>query len=142
MTATDSAARRPSACTSICEPPRFHITWREGRTVVASSDVSIDTVTEAGGDKHYPGLASFLAREWQANGTHRDPGDPALDEAVLHVRNSAADEDVIAALDAVRAPHRVVPGAKIGPVFKLSFATDSAGLRAAKRRVHILAGRC
>ena len=50
-----------------------------------------------------------------------------LDEAVLHVRNSAVYEDLIAVLDALRAPQRLVPGslgAKQAPVFALGFAAD------------------
>jgi hypothetical protein len=65
-----------------------------------------------------------LDRDWRLNGTHRDPTDPALDEAVLHVRNSAAYEDVVAVLDALRAPQRAYPGAKMVPAFAVSFATD------------------
>ncbi len=55
---------------------------------------------------------------------HQDASDPALDEAVLHVQNSAAYEDVIAVLDALRAPRRVLHGSKQGSVFALSFAAD------------------
>jgi hypothetical protein len=55
---------------------------------------------------------------------HQDPSDPALDEAVLHVQNSTAYEDVIAVLDALRAPQRAVPWSKQASVFALSFAAD------------------
>jgi len=103
---------------------RFHVSWRTGATVVASSDVPAQVVIEARGDRHYPELARFLDRDWRANGMHQDPSDPTLDEAVLHVRNSAAYEDVIAVLDALRAPQRAVGGAKPASVFALSFAAD------------------
>jgi outer membrane lipopolysaccharide assembly protein LptE/RlpB len=81
-------------------------------------------VIEERGDRHYPELARFLERDWRANGTHQDASDPTLDEAVLHVQNSAAYEDVIAVLDALRAPERAVPGAKQASVFAVSFAAD------------------
>jgi biopolymer transport protein ExbD len=103
---------------------RFHVTWRTGATVVASNDVPLSVVIEGRGDRHYPELARFLERDWRANGVHQDAGDPTLDEAVLHVPNSAAYEDVIAVLDALRAPERTVPGSKQASVFAVSFAAD------------------
>jgi biopolymer transport protein ExbD len=103
---------------------RFHVTWRTGETVVASSDVPLQVAIEARGDRHYPELARFLERDWRAHGSHQEASDPTLDEAVLHVRNSTAYEDVVAVLDALRAPKRAVPGAQQGSVFALSFAAD------------------
>ena len=103
---------------------RFHVTWRTGATVVASNDVSSEVLIEGRGDRHYPALARFLERDWHANGVHQDASDPTLDEAVLHVRNSAAYEDVIAVLDALRAPQRALPGARRGSVFALSLGAD------------------
>jgi biopolymer transport protein ExbD len=102
----------------------FHITWRAGATVLVSNDVPMQAVIEARGVRRYPELARFLDRDWQANGVHRAASDPATDEAVLHVRNSAAFEDVVAALDALRAPQRAFPGAKQASVFAVSFAAD------------------
>jgi biopolymer transport protein ExbD len=103
---------------------RFHVTWRIGATVLASDDVPSQVVIEARGDRHYPGLARFLEQSFRANGTHQEASDPTLDEAVLHVQNSAAYEDVIAVLDALRAPQRAVPWAKQASVFSVSFAAD------------------
>ena len=107
---------------------RFHITWRSGATVISSSDVPRQVVIEGRGDRRYPELAQFLIRDWQANGTHRSPSDPGLDEAVLHVQNSAPYEDVIAVLDALRAPRRaLLDGARHSEqaaVFAVSFAAD------------------
>src|SRR6478609_3296342 len=103
---------------------RFHVTWRTGATVVASDDVPSQVVIEGRGDRHYPELARFLDRSFRANGMHQDPSDPELDEAVLHVQNSAAYEDVIAVLDAVRAPQRAVPRSAQASVFAVSFAAD------------------
>jgi biopolymer transport protein ExbD len=102
----------------------FHITWRAGTTVLVSNDVPVQAVIERRGVRRYPDLARFLASDWQANGVHRAASDPALDEAVLHVRNSAAFEDVVAVLDALRAPQRAFPGAQQASVFAVSFAAD------------------
>ncbi|HEX2673247.1 MAG TPA: biopolymer transporter ExbD [Polyangiaceae bacterium] len=124
---------KPSAEPPAAEPKRlhvelkdqrFHVTWRTGATVVASDDVPSQVVIEGRGDRHYPELAQFLERSFRANGTHQDASDPTLDEAVLHVQNSAAYEDVIAVLDALRAPQRAVPWAKQASVFAVSFAAD------------------
>jgi len=103
---------------------RFRITWRTGATVIASDELPSHVVIERGGERHYPELARFLERSFLSHGTHQDPGDPRLDEAVLHVRNSAAYEDVIAVLDALHAPRRELPWAKQGSVFAVSFAAD------------------
>jgi biopolymer transport protein ExbD len=103
---------------------RFHVSWRTGTKVVVSSDVPALVVIEGRGDRHYPELARFLDRSFRENGMHQDPSDPTLDEAVLHVRNSAAYEDVIAVLDALRAPQRALSGSKQASVFAVSFAAD------------------
>ncbi len=102
----------------------FHVTWRTGQTVLASNDVPAHVVIEGRGVHRYPELARFLDQDWHANGVHQDARDPALDEAVLHVQNSAAFEDVVGVLDALRAPQRVLPGAKQASVFAVSFAAD------------------
>lgn len=103
---------------------RFHVSWRAGATVFTSDDVPLQATIEGRGDRRYPELARFLERSFRANGTHQDPKDPVLDEAVLHVQNSATYEDVIAVLDALRAPQRAVPWAPQAPVFAVSFAAD------------------
>jgi biopolymer transport protein ExbD len=102
----------------------FHITWRTGSTVIVSNDLPVQAIVEGRGVRRYPELARFLERDWQSNGVHRTASDPALDQAVLHVRNSAAFEDVVAVLDALRAPQRAFPGAKQASVFAVSFAAD------------------
>lgn len=102
----------------------FHLTWQSGATVLVSSDVPLEPVELARAGRRYPKLAQFLDRDWRTNGSHRDPADPALDEAVLHVRNSAEYADVVAVLDALRAPQRAYPGAKQASVFAVSFAAD------------------
>jgi hypothetical protein len=105
----------------------FRVSWRSGSEVLASNDVPLQVVIEGRGVRRYPELAQFLIRDWKANGVHQSPSDAVLDEAVVHVQNSAAYEDLIAVLDALRAPQRLVPGslgAKQAPVFAVSFAAD------------------
>jgi hypothetical protein len=102
----------------------FHLTWRAGQTVLVSNEIPAQSVTEGRGVRRYPDLARFLEQDFRANGVHQAAQDPVLDEAVLHVRNSAAFEDVVGVLDAVRAPQRALPGAQRGSVFALSFAAD------------------
>ena len=108
----------------------FHISWQIGDIVVASEELPAHVVIEGAGDgkrrgdRHYPELARFLERSFREQGMHQDPSDPTLDEAVLHVQNSTAYEDVIAVLDALRAPQRAVPWSKQTSVFALSFAAD------------------
>ena len=92
--------------------------------MLVSSDVPVQPTTEATSGPRYPELAKFLDRDWRANGSHRDRSDPVVDQAVLHVRNSAEYEDVVAVLDALRAPQREFPGSKRGSVFAVSFAAD------------------
>jgi len=106
------------------EDHRFRISWRAGAEVLASSDVPRNVLIEGRGVRRYPELAHFLDRDFRAHGTHQDPADGALDEAVLHVQNSTAYEDVIAVLDALRSPRRATPGAGQASVFAVSFAAD------------------
>jgi biopolymer transport protein ExbD len=102
----------------------FHVTWQSGATVLVSNDVPVTPVELARGGRRYPELAQFLERDFRVNGSHRDPNDPALDEAILHVRNSAEYEDVVAVLDALRAPQRAYPNGKQESAFAVSFAAD------------------
>ncbi|HEX3773728.1 MAG TPA: biopolymer transporter ExbD [Polyangiaceae bacterium] len=101
----------------------FRITWRDGNTVLESAEVPLAPVESAHG-RRYPALSEFLERDFRANGTHRDASDPALDLAVLHVRNSAEYEDVVAALDAIHAPQRAYLGTKQTSAFAVTLAAD------------------
>jgi biopolymer transport protein ExbD len=105
------------------EDHRFRVTWRAGAHVLVSSDVPLQRASVGGGVR-YPELAAFVARDWLAHGVHQRPDDLTPDQAVVHVRNSAAYEDVIAVIDALRAPQRRLLGAKQACVFAVSFAAD------------------
>jgi biopolymer transport protein ExbD len=99
---------------------RFVLTWREGETVVASSSVARKPVTLADGSVTYPELASRLAEEWRANGSHRNPTDKKRDRAVLHTTNALEFGEVIAVMDAMTATKRTADV----PAFDVSFATN------------------
>jgi len=102
----------------------FHLSWQAGATVLASSDLPLQAVESERGGRRYPALADFLERDWRANGAHRSADDAVLDQAVLHVKNSVSYEDVVAMLDALRAPERAMPGSTRASVYAVSFAAD------------------
>jgi len=102
----------------------FRVTWRSGATVVATHDVPAHPVLEEHGVRRYPELSRFLDADFRENGAHQSATDPLLDEAVIHVQNEAAYEDLIAVLDALRAPRRAVPGSRLASAFALSLASD------------------
>jgi hypothetical protein len=70
----------------------LRLTWRRGDTVLVSNDVPIAPVDSHEVDGAIRSSLSFLDRDWRANGSHHDPMDRVLDQAVLHVRNSAECE--------------------------------------------------
>ena len=80
------------------------------------------------GDFKYPDLASKIASEWKANGSHRAPSDKKFDQAVLHTDNSTPFQDVVAVIDAIYTPQRDFqfgPGQsdKV-PSFNVTFAVN------------------
>ena len=108
---------------------KFQLVWKEGTTVVNTIDVPRKKVPfgEAG-DFKYPDLASKIASEWKANGSHRAPSDKKFDQAVLHTDNSTPFQDVVAVIDAIYTPQRDFqfgPGQsdKV-PSFNVTFAVN------------------
>ena len=121
---SDAPAAEPKRMHLTLQDRVFHVSWQIGATVLATSDVPLVAIDTERGGRRYPALAEFLNRDWQANGVHRSASDPALDEAVLHVKNSAPYEDVVAVLDALRAPERALPSGARAAVYAVSFAAD------------------
>jgi len=79
------------------------------------------------GDYSYPELASKIATEWNNNGLHRSASDPRLDEAVLHIENSAPFADLAAIMDALYATKRTVGIGGVTsstPAFNVAFAVN------------------
>jgi biopolymer transport protein ExbD len=91
-------------------PEKFRLSWKEGSTVLASTDVPRQP-SRAGEPTRYPALARSISEEWQRHGTHRAASDAALDRAVLHTDNAAPFEDIAAVLDALHEPRREMAAA-------------------------------
>jgi biopolymer transport protein ExbD len=107
---------------------KFQLIWKQGATVLNTIDVERKpTLLGRDGDKQYPALAERIAAEWKSNGTHRSPNDGKADRAVLHTDNGVPFSDLIAIMDAVREPKRIVQvGTKTEriPAFNLAFAIN------------------
>ena len=103
------------------EPPRilyvemsgekeFSLAWKEGQDTVISRTVprTIPAPSQPGDvtEYAYPELAQAITEEWALNGTHRKAADPRFDQAVLRTDNSTTFAEMIAAIDAIKAPRR------------------------------------
>lgn len=83
----------------------FDLRWQQGQTVLETQRVPRVGV-QFGDEMRYPALKDAITKEWEAQGAHRAPTDPALDRAVLHVPNDTPFADIVAVLDALHAPRR------------------------------------
>ena len=112
------------------QPDKFVLVWKQGATVVNSIDVPRKDdlkVTNDAKEIRYPDLAKKISEEWATNGSHRDPGDKAKDQAVLHVDNETQYVYVIGVIDAVYQTHRkqnVGAKAEDVPSFNVTFAVN------------------
>jgi TonB family protein len=93
------AERGPDELDVVVGSPRVVLEWRTGGAVVS-------TVEVASGDD----LPGRVRSEWLAHGTHRDRSDRALDQAVLFVDDAVDYRGLVAAVDAIDATTREVPG--------------------------------
>jgi biopolymer transport protein ExbD len=99
---------------------KFTLTWKQGTTVISTLEVPKVQI-----DRRYPELASTVAAEWRANGSHRDTSDRELDQAVLHTGDKSPFGDIVAIIDAVHAPKRASGALGQAPAaFNVTFATD------------------
>ncbi len=112
-------------------PEKFTLIWKQGAQVVNSIEVvRKDDVKEDKGKKlvRYPDLAQKIQEEWGNTGSHRDPSDKKLDQAVLHTDNDTQYVYVIAVIDAIYQTHRKVtlPSGKTDdvPAFNVTFAVN------------------
>ena len=106
---------------------KFSLVWKQGSTVVASSDVERKAVKAGDGTVRYPDLERRIADEWQAQGVHRAATDSKLDEAVLHTSNTDEFGDVVAVIDAIgaqRRERRVGSASAMVPAFNVTFAAN------------------
>jgi len=112
-------------------PEKFTLVWKQGAQVVDSIDLPRkDDVKEDKGKKlvRYPDLAAKIQEEWNNRGSHRDPSDKKLDQAVLHTDNDTQYVFVIAVIDAIYQTHRKLslPSGKTDdvPAFNVTFAVN------------------
>jgi biopolymer transport protein ExbD len=96
------------------DPSKFVLVWKQGATVVRSTDVPRDK------GSRFPTLATKVGEEWKSAGVHKDATDRSFDHAVVHAANDMAYKDIIAVMDAVAAARR----GKDQQAFEITFATD------------------
>ncbi len=113
------------------QPEKFTLTWKQGAQVVNSFDVPRrDDVKDDKGNKvvRYPDLGQRIGEEWKNTGSHRDPTDKKLDQAVLHTDNDTQYMFIIGVIDAIYGTHRKMnlPSGKQDdvPAFNVTFAVN------------------
>jgi biopolymer transport protein ExbD len=109
---------------------KFVLTWRKGGAVVTTVDVPRKPVTVGEGKSQqvrFPDLADKVQSEWKANGSHRDPSDKKLDQAVLHCDNKTPYKEIVAVIDAVYQAKREFPGGngKMYPAMNVTFSMSA-----------------
>ncbi len=112
-------------------PDKFVLVWKQGAQVVNSIDVPRkDDLQVTNGAKkiRYPDLAKKIESEWNNSGSHRDPTDTKLDQAVLHTDNDTQYVYLIGVIDAIYQTHRKLnlPSGKTEemPAFNVTFAVN------------------
>ena len=113
-------------------PEKFTLVWKQGAQVVNSIEVprKDDMKTDSHNKKlvRYPDLAAKIADEWKNTGSHRDPTDRKLDQAVLHTDNDTQYFFIIGVIDAIYGTHRKMnlPSGKQDdvPAFNVTFAVN------------------
>ena len=111
---------------------KFVIVWKQGSTVVNSIDVARNdskSVTMEGkkASARYPELATKMSEEWKNVGSHRDPSDRKLDQAILHTDNKTEYFKIIGVIDALYQTKRQMNmGGKTEPVpaFNVTFSVN------------------
>ena len=114
------------------EAEKFTLVWKQGSTVVNSIDVprndSKSVMTENGkSNARFPELASKITEEWKNVGSHRDPSDRKLDQAILHTDNKTEYFKIIGVIDAIYQTKRQMNvGGKTEPVpsFNVTFSVN------------------
>ena len=104
----------------------FELRWKQGGTVLSTASVERRAVL-SGDQVRYPALTERLAAEWKQRGQHHAPSDHKTDAAVLYTGNTTEFGELVAVLDALRAPIRSVSaagGLVQMPAFHVSFAVN------------------
>ncbi|MBK6694299.1 MAG: biopolymer transporter ExbD [Myxococcales bacterium] len=111
---------------------KFVLVWKQGSTVVNSIDVPRNdaksvTMNKSQASARYPELAAKIADEWKNVGSHRDPSDKKLDQAILHTDNKTEYFKLIGVIDAIYQTRRQINvGGKAEPVpaFNVTFSVN------------------
>jgi biopolymer transport protein ExbD len=109
---------------------KFVLAWKQGSTTIESIDVPrTDVVARAGAIEvvRFPDLAAKIESEWKAKGSHVNPTDQRLDQAVLHTDDNAEFKSIVGVIDALYAPHReMAMGRRVAsvPAFNVTFAMN------------------
>jgi biopolymer transport protein ExbD len=109
---------------------KFVLIWKQAGTVISTVDVPRKDVVEKEGQVkviRFPDLAAKIESEWKTVGTHRDPTDKKLDQAILHTDNETPYGAIIGVIDAVYQVHRpFATGGKTEnvPAFNVTFSVN------------------
>jgi biopolymer transport protein ExbD len=109
---------------------KFVLIWKQAGTVISTVDVPRKDVVEKEGQVkviRFPDLAAKVESEWKTVGTHRDPSDKKLDQAILHTDNETPYGAIIGVIDAVYQVHRpfTVGGKSENvPAFNITFSVN------------------
>jgi biopolymer transport protein ExbD len=109
---------------------KFVLVWKEGSTIVDSSDVPRKDVVQQEGPVtvvRFPALAAKIDSEWKAKGQHTDPTDRKLDQAILHCNDNTEFKFIVGVIDAIYQTHREMNlGSKVEklPAFNITFAMN------------------
>jgi len=102
----------------------FVLTWKQGAVVAAETKVPKPT-SKSGEAPKYADLAKVFETEWKTHGSHKDPADMKIDQAIIHSDNRLPFKEIVAVLDALYSPKREM---KLGnktemlPVFNMTFS--------------------
>ncbi len=107
----------------------FRLVWKQGSTVLQSSDVPRRATRHGADEISYPALAERVIKEWSTNESrHWSVTDEKLDRAVLHTDNGTEFREVAAIIDALSAPqrsYRMADGREVRrPAFNVVFAVN------------------
>lgn len=105
------------------DPSKFVLAWRQGRTVVRSTEIPREARRREG----FPTLATKVGDEFRTGGVHHSPTDRAHDRAVVHAANDMPYAELVAIIDAVSAPQREVlrDDKRVATsAFQVTFAAD------------------
>ena len=109
---------------------KFTLVWKQGATVVNSIDIPRkDNLQVENGAKliRFPELANKITEEWKNVGSHRDPSDKKIDQAILHTDNETPYVYIVGVIDAIYQTHRPLQaGSKVEqvPAFNVTFSVN------------------